>query len=1189
MVPGDNVTLTGGSGTFASKGAGASISVALTGLTLAGAQSSDYTAISQQLFTGNITAAPVWGIITKVSDGSNTATLTSSSGTLVGVPAGDNVFLNTNGLVATFASKDAGNNIPVTVPSLTLGGASAQNYVIGKLSGVILPSTTPPGGIAQNDSYVVSAGQPFTVSALPGVTSWVMQSQPGDYIGQGKNYSYSLSTGNLTVSRNYDNGVSFDYSDALDNWGMSFAAPGNATIVPGVYTNGWRFPFQNSNQPGFDMSGDGRGSNTSVDQFTVNQAVYDASGNVVKFDATFIQHSEGAAAALTGEIKWNATPAAGVLSNDSATFGNPLSAVLGTPTSNGTLTLHADGTFVYQPNANFTGIDSFTYVANNGQQNSNVAIVTLDVAPVATITTVTASQGIVVLGTPVTFTANVSALSGTPTGTVEFFDTTTGADLGAGTPQSSAGSNATWSLVTQPNQLKTTNGADTISAVYTPLGGFYTSTGTLAGGENVTGAQPFFVVPYDATLYLKSVGGTGGATTDFGIGTSMTDAVPYLTGLPHNPTPNTEVQVGTFSANTSLNFYMKSVFGSTYWAFSDLDTTDPASITAFTDTDHSFSPTGNIVVQTSPTTWILHLDDAASFKVDDNDNDVLIQIRLAPLSSGNVTTTTTVAASAATTAYGVPVTFTATVVAAQGTPTGSVEFFDDTTNADLGPAVQAAGTNTWSLATKPTQLQVHATPDVIRASYIGSGTFSSSQGSLAGGEKVNPAPLTIAAITNTKSYDATTSAAAIPTVTGLLGSDSISGLTEVYSDATVGTGKALSVSAYTISDSNAGNNYTVTKKIDSTGVIATPPVAQPFFVVPYDATLYLQSVGGTGGATTEFGMGTSMTDAVAYFTNLPHNPVPSPEVQVGPVTANTSLNFYMKTLFGGTTYWAFSDLYTTDPASITAFSDTNHSFSPTGNIVVQTSPTTWVLHLDDAASYKVDDNDNDVLIQIRLAPLTSGNVTTTTTVAANTSTPVYGTPITLTATVSATTGTTAPAAGSVDFQDGSTDLGTIATETVSGSNAVFTLVTTPKQLQVIQTNGGVHTITATYSTGSGFSGSTGTLAGGVKITPAPLTITATANTKTYDSTTTATVVPTVSGLLAGDSITGLTQIYGDKNAGTSKTLSVSAYAVNDGNGGNNYAVTTTANTTGVIYRAALTIAASQIRRPTIRPPARRQN
>ena len=69
------------------------------------------------------------------------------------------------------------------------------------------------------------------------------------------------------------------------------------------------------------------------------------------------------------------------------------------------------------------------------------------------------------------------------------------------------------------------------------------------------------------------------------------------------------------------------------------------------------------------------------------------------------------------------------------------------------------------------------------------------------------------------------------------------------------------------------------------------------------------------------------------------------------------------------------------------------------------------------------------------------------------------------------------------------------------------------------------------------------------ITAAPLTITAVTNTKTYDGTTTATAMPTVTGLRGADSVTGQTEAYNDANVGSSKTLSVSAYTVNDGNGG----------------------------------------
>src|SRR5204863_151259 len=74
--------------------------------------------------------------------------------------------------------------------------------------------------------------------------------------------------------------------------------------------------------------------------------------------------------------------ATGVLANDTDIDGNPLTTVLATGPSNGTLTLNADGSFSYTPSANFNGSDSFTYRANDGAANSNLATVTITVNPV---------------------------------------------------------------------------------------------------------------------------------------------------------------------------------------------------------------------------------------------------------------------------------------------------------------------------------------------------------------------------------------------------------------------------------------------------------------------------------------------------------------------------------------------------------------------------------------------------------------------------------------------------------------------------------------------------------------------------------------------------------------------------------------------------------------------------------------
>ena len=84
------------------------------------------------------------------------------------------------------------------------------------------------------------------------------------------------------------------------------------------------------------------------------------------------------------------------------------------------------------------------------------------------------------------------------------------------------------------------------------------------------------------------------------------------------------------------------------------------------------------------------------------------------------------------------------------------------------------------------------------------------------------------------------------------------------------------------------------------------------------------------------------------------------------------------------------------------------------------------------------------------------------------------------------------------------------------------------------------------------------------INKASLLITATANTKNFDGTAAAAALPTVSGLQGNDKVTGLAEVYGDPNIGSSKTLSVSAYTVSDGNGGGNYAVTTAVSSSGVI-------------------------
>ena len=84
------------------------------------------------------------------------------------------------------------------------------------------------------------------------------------------------------------------------------------------------------------------------------------------------------------------------------------------------------------------------------------------------------------------------------------------------------------------------------------------------------------------------------------------------------------------------------------------------------------------------------------------------------------------------------------------------------------------------------------------------------------------------------------------------------------------------------------------------------------------------------------------------------------------------------------------------------------------------------------------------------------------------------------------------------------------------------------------------------------------------ITVRAITVTAVSSTKNYDGTTSSSGTPAItSGNLASGDAPALSETYDTPAIGTGKTLTPSG-SINDGNGGNNYAVTFVADTTGVI-------------------------
>lgn len=142
-------------------------------------------------------------------------------------------------------------------------------------------------------------------------TSLYMNSEPGDYIGQGEVWHDDATDGNFTATRNYDHGVSIDFdnfdSPASTWWDLRFAAPREEELMPGPYENAGRLAFRSPTKPGLDVSGDGRGCNELTGRFDVLLVEYGSGDEIIRFAASFEQHCEGAEPALFGEVRFHST------------------------------------------------------------------------------------------------------------------------------------------------------------------------------------------------------------------------------------------------------------------------------------------------------------------------------------------------------------------------------------------------------------------------------------------------------------------------------------------------------------------------------------------------------------------------------------------------------------------------------------------------------------------------------------------------------------------------------------------------------------------------------------------------------------------------------------------------------------------------------------------------------------------
>ncbi|MDI7776391.1 YDG domain-containing protein [Asticcacaulis sp. EMRT-3] len=429
------------------------------------------------------------------------------------------------------------------------------------------------------------------------------------------------------------------------------------------------------------------------------------------------------------------------------------------------------------------------------------------------------------------------------------------------------------------------------------------------------------------------------------------------------------------------------------------------------------------------------------------------------------------------------------------------------------------------------------------------GNYQLTTASVSGGVGViDKAALTLAAVTDSKTYDASTASTGTVGVSGLQGSDTVTGATQSFDSKNAGS-RTLTVGGYTINDGNSGGNYTVS----TTTASGTISKAALTLAAVTDSKTYDASTASTG---TVGVSGLQGSDTVTGATqSFDSKNAGSRTLTVGGYTINDGNSGGNYTVSTTTASGTISKAALT-LAAVTDSKTYDATTASTGTVGVsglQGSDTvtgaTQSFDSKNAGSRTLSVNSGYTLSDGN----SGGNYTVSTTTAAGT---IDKAALTLAAvTDSKTYDANTASTGTVGIS------GLQGSDTVSGAAQSFDSKNAGSRTLSV----GGYTINDGNS-GGNYTVSTTTAAG--TISKAALTLAAVTDSKTYDASTASTGTVGVSGLQGSDTVTGATQSFDSKNAG-SRTLSVGGYTINDGNSGGNYTVSTT-TASGTISKAALT-------------------
>lgn len=478
-------------------------------------------------------------------------------------------------------------------------------------------------------------------------------------------------------------------------------------------------------------------------------------------------YNSSTSAVLTQTVVQNATSTNVVSSanpsvlNQSVIFTATVTSGGGTPTGtvtfmDGSTTLGAEtlsnGQASYSTTVLTPGNHSITanYSGDSNFSAGSSPVLTQTVNLGTSSTAIVSSANPSSVGEPVTFTATVSGLVIQPTGTVTFMDgaTTLGtANLNASSQANftistlAAGSHSitavyggnsyynssTSNLLTQTVNQNTTTTSVVSSADPSNLGQSVTFTATVTAGSDVPSGTVTFK-DGSTTLGSGTLSGSGQAayaTSSLALGSHSITAV--YGGDANNSGSTSPVLTQTVAANSSSTAIASSVNPSSFG--------QSVTFTA-TVTGSGVTPTGTVTFKDGATalgSGTLNGSDQATFSTNTlaagahsitatytGDSNYGTSVSATLTQTVNQSSSAiSLASSANPSSYGTPVTFTATVTGASGTPTGSVTFKDGTTTLGNGTL---NGNGQTTLSVSSLSVGTHS----ITAVYGGDGDYAAS-------------------------------------------------------------------------------------------------------------------------------------------------------------------------------------------------------------------------------------------------------------------------------------------------------------------------------------------------------------------------------------------------------------------------------------------------------------------------------